>query len=263
MTRRRRTGARPQRTAATRRAYASDWAAFESWCVLERVAPLPARTETIALYLRSLAGEAKLSTLRRKLAAIHATHRDRDRPLPARQPELRALFVELAGERRLHSAPRPAASPEDVMALVKALPHDVAGLRDRALILLGWVTASRPAEVLALDVTDVRATTRSVTLTMGLRREASAGRTVVLVGRSGDDACPTRWLRAWLRVLQADAGPLFRPVSRHGRIGAGRLSVQMMRLVLRRAALAAGIPLERVSADGLRISAPAAQSRVA
>jgi hypothetical protein len=43
------------RSAATRRAYASDWADFGTWCAGAGVEALPATPEAVALYLTALA----------------------------------------------------------------------------------------------------------------------------------------------------------------------------------------------------------------
>ena len=54
----------------TRRAYASDWRAFFSWCELGGVAALPAAPVVIAGHLASLAKAPGRCGLRRRLAAI-------------------------------------------------------------------------------------------------------------------------------------------------------------------------------------------------
>ena len=65
-------GYRAQAKAAnTLRAYASDWNQFEGWCDERSLEPLPARPETVATYLASLAVAGKAATtIARHLAAI-------------------------------------------------------------------------------------------------------------------------------------------------------------------------------------------------
>jgi site-specific recombinase XerD len=237
-----------RRSAATERAYRSDWAAFESWCLLGFRASMPASPETVMLYIQSLVDRAKLSTLRRKLAAIHSTHTDRGHALSRSQP-LVDLLDELTRRHTGDSNTRPAPSREQVSRMVHALPDSIAGVRDRALILAGWAVACRPADLIDLDVTDIELSAREAELSF--HRRGRAPLKVVVQADPDPAMCPVRWMRTWLKLLGAKEGPVFRPVSRYGRIGAGRLSVQMFRLVLRRVALSAGVAVENLSADGL------------
>ena len=252
---------RARRSHATERAYESDWAAFASWCALVHVVSLPAGTATVILYVRSLAGNAKLSTVRRKLAAIQAIHHDNGHALDVRDHGVQAAVTELGRRRAALASPRPAATEADVARLVRALPSDVAGVRDRSFILTAWLLELRPSELVGLDVTDLVVSPRNITLALRGRGGAGHVRTRVLDAQAGSDLCAVHWLRAWLRLLVESSGPLFRSVNRYGRIGAVRLTAQTVRLVLHRAALAAGVPAERVSADGLRASGRAATPR--
>src|SRR4051812_11498320 len=59
----------------TRRAYRNDWRAFTAWCAARELAPLPAASATLALYLTDQADALKVSTLQRRLVAIAQAHR--------------------------------------------------------------------------------------------------------------------------------------------------------------------------------------------
>src|SRR5690349_17385957 len=62
------------KAANTRRAYQSDWRHFEAWCRLQGLPALPARPETVTLYLTALATDHKPATLARKLTSITKAH---------------------------------------------------------------------------------------------------------------------------------------------------------------------------------------------
>ena len=66
---------------ATRRAYASDWRHFTTWCVARRMPSLPATPELVALYLAALAADHKPPTLRRKLTSIGKAHQAAGHPV--------------------------------------------------------------------------------------------------------------------------------------------------------------------------------------
>jgi site-specific recombinase XerD len=67
----------------TLRAYTSDWADFAAWCGAQHLEALPARPETVGLYLASLAETHKPSTITRRLAAIAKQHRNAGLDSPA------------------------------------------------------------------------------------------------------------------------------------------------------------------------------------
>ena len=66
--------ARKSRSPVTERAYRSDWADFSSWCSGAGLVALPAAA-TVGAYLASKAGDLKVATLNRRIAAITAAHR--------------------------------------------------------------------------------------------------------------------------------------------------------------------------------------------
>ena len=124
----------------------------------------------------------------------------------------------------------------DLRAMLEGLGTDPGGCRDRALLLLGFAGALRRSELVGLDVADV--TEGTAGLTVHLRRsktdQEGAGRTLGIPYGSNPVTCPVRAWRVWLEVSGITEGSAFRPVDRHGHIGATRLSGQAVALVLKR-----------------------------
>lgn len=61
----------------------------------------------------------------------------------------------LAGIKRKHARPpvqKEAILAEDILAMVATLPYDLRGLRDRAILLLGYAGGLRRSEIVSLDV---------------------------------------------------------------------------------------------------------------
>ena len=94
------------------------------------------------------------------------------------------------------------------------------GLRDRALILLGFAGAFRRSEVVGLDVADLDFGKDG--LTVNLRRsktdQTGEGRKIGIPYGSNPDTCPVRVLQSWLEAAGLAEGPVFRSMNRHGRI---------------------------------------------
>src|ERR1700682_1115276 len=144
--------------------------------------------------------------------------------------------------RRLTRRTRP--SPPRCGAMVETLsPTSLIGVRDRALLLVGFAGAFRRSEVVSLDVADV--TFGGDGLVVQLRRsktdQEGEGRKVGLPFGSNPLTCPVRSLRAWLTAAAITGGPIFRPVDRHANIAVTRLTDQSVALVVKRCAKAAGL----------------------
>lgn len=129
----------------TTKAYESDWRQFEHWASEHQLPAMPAAPATCALYLTALAQRGlKVSTIRRRAAAITRAHRQAVQPSPAWDP--RVLTV-LEGIARTHgSAPvkKVALLRDPLLELIDRIdPSTPDGLRDRALLLLGFALGLR------------------------------------------------------------------------------------------------------------------------
>lgn len=239
---------------ATWRAYRSDWSCFESWCAARGLEPLPATGETVALYIADLAQTRKPATIQRRLSTITQRHRLAGFDSPARTVEVAATW---AGIRRELGTAQRRVDPITtgvLRELVEVLPGRLIGTRDRALLLLGFAGAFRRSELVALnveDVTDVPEGLR-VTLRRSKTDQDGAGAVVAIPYGSRPDTCPVRALRAWLEAAGVESGPVFRPVDRHGAVGASRLSDRAVAEVIKRTCRRAGLDPARFSGHSLR-----------
>jgi hypothetical protein len=123
-------------------------------------------------------------------------------------------------------------------------PRDLAGTRDRALLLLAANGLGRAALV-GLDVEHVRftATTAELSLNAGGRQasEGSAvegrGASVVVYPDSDRAVCPVQALRDWLDTSDTQFGPVFRKIDRWGTLEHRRLGTDAIRRILARRTL--------------------------
>ncbi len=241
--------------ATTRRNYATDWRAFARWCDERGVEALPGRPEVVALYLTDFARDHKASTVVRRAVGIAKAHRRAGHPSPVDHESVRLL---LGGIRRAKGMAPEQKSPlltADVLALVENCdPSTFAGSRDRALLLVGYMGAFRRSELVSLDVEDLEDRPEGLALTLRRSKvdQEGHGRRKVLVYGSSPTTCPVTALRAWLTVAGLTDGPVFRPVDRHGRIGAARLSGEAVASVVKRAARLAGLDPRFFAGHSLR-----------
>ena len=125
---------------------------------------------TIVLYITELATvqQRKVTTIDRRLAAIRKAHRTARLISPTED-----ITVEqtMRGIRRSYGAPpcgKAAAVTDIVRAMVATLPTTCKGVRDRALLLVGFAGAFRRSELVSLNVSDVQFVSEG--LVISLRR---------------------------------------------------------------------------------------------
>jgi integrase len=137
----------------------------------------------------------------------------------------RHIATVLAGIRRKHARPpvqKAAILPEDLRALLATLPHDLRGLRDRALLLIGFAGGLRRSEIVSLDhgKDDTPESGGWVEVLDGgllITLRGKTGWREVEIGRgSSDQTCPVQALTQWLHFGRIDFGPIFVAVSRDG-----------------------------------------------
>ncbi len=254
-----RTYARHARAQNTRRAYESDWRRFASWCRrrgLEAEEPNP---ETVGLYLAAgAAGEKSRrgfsappvspATLERRLSALCWHYRQQGTPLDRTD---RHILEVMAGIRRRHGRPpvqKEALLAEDLLAMLATLTFDLRGLRDRAILLLGFAGGLRRSEIVGLDcgpdeTEDGGGWLEILDEGALLHINGKTGWRVVEVGRgSSERSCPVAALETWLRFAKIAHGPVFRRVRRkNAEVGPDRLCDKQVVRLVKDAALAAGL----------------------
>jgi site-specific recombinase XerD len=240
------------KSTATRRAYASDWRDFASWCTAHGQTELPAAPATVAAYLGALASAgAKVSTVQRRCAAIGDAHRRNGHDNPAAHAGVKAT---LAGIARTLGAPpaKKAALTADLLAkALRRIPQDLAGLRDRALILIGFAAALRRSELVALDVADVARHPKGIVLTIRRSKTDQAGAGCTKAIPHGRKLHAVQALDGWLAAAKITVGPVFRGV-RGTRVLGGRLCAHQVARIVQKRAAAAGLDPTLFAGHSLR-----------
>lgn len=265
--------ARNARAENTRRAYESDWRQFSSWLRRQGLPAEPPDPRIVGLYLAACADGKKggasavsVATLERRLSGICWRYRQLGEPLDIGD---RHISTVLAGIRRAHGRPpvqKEAIFADDLRAMLSVLDNDLRGLRDKAMLAIGFAGGLRRSEIVGLDCGPDQTEDGSgwieifnrTTETSGEERAPAAttsdggllltinGKTgwrEVEIGRGSSPAtCPVAMLETWLRLGRIAHGPLFRPIARkNGGVGAERLTDKHVARLVQRTALAAGV----------------------
>ena len=239
------------RAPATLQSYQAAWRAFTAWCELHRRCPLPASAETASLFLSDLADRYRPSTLSRMLAAIAFAHRVRGEGFDAS-----GCGDVLSGIRRTHGA-----APRQVSALTldllvridEALPRSTAGVRDRALLLLGFAGALRRSELVGLNVGPrtpgctglVHFGPEGVQINLVRSKTDQEAVGIVKGIVRGGPVCAVAALEEWLHLAGINEGPIFRSVDKGGSVRPRRLTDRsvpdIVKRSVKRAAIATGL----------------------
>ena len=238
----------------TIRAYRSDWCHFEGWCKAHGQSALPATPETVAMYVTDLSTTHKTATITRRISAISQAHQIAGLETPTKSSQVRLV---LAGIRRTKGTAQAAKTPvlvDDLRQMIARLPENLLGVRDRALLLIGFAGAFRRSELVALDVADVGVTRDGLVVTIRRSKtdQEGEGRKIGIPYGSNPDTCPVRSLQDWLQHCRFTEGPLFRPIDRFGKVASIRLSAAAVADIVKRYAAAAGLKASDFAGHSLR-----------
>ena len=236
---------------ATRRAYRADIRRFSTWCEAVGAIALPATPATVAAYLAALADlRLKVSTISRRTAAIAYAHK-----LASFEPPINeSVKAVMRGIRRKLGTAQKGKAPATaavVAKLVKHIPDDLSGKRDKALILIGFAAALRRGELVALTLADVERAPDGIVLHIRQSKTDQDGQGDQIAVPNGRKLKPVEALDAWLEAAAITQGPIFRRVMKGGRLGHA-LTTQSVALIVKRWAKAARVDSDSFSGHSLR-----------
>jgi integrase len=241
--------ARAARSQNTTRAYESDWRQFASWLRRNGFAELPPEPETVGLYLAAEAeAGASVATLERRLSGICSRYRQLGQAFNVRD---RRIATVLAGIRSKHARPpaqKAAIFADELSAMLSVLDVNLRGLRDRAILALGFAGALRRSEIVGLDcgpgqTEDANGWVEFLDGGALLQIHRKTGWREVEIGRGcRPDTCPVALLETWMRLGRISHGPLFRPIARkNGGVASERLTDKHVARLVQRCAIKARI----------------------
>src|SRR5260370_3912237 len=152
---------------------------------------------------------------------------------------------------------------DDLRRLVGLIDGSPVGLRDRALLVLGFAGAFRRSELVGLDVEDLEFTSRGIRV--NLRRsktdQEADGRPVGVPYGVSAETCPVQAVERWLAHVRSvlpdyDRGPLFLRLDAGGRRRHARLSHRGVARLVQRLARRASLDPARFAGHSLLAALP-------
>jgi integrase len=253
------------RARRTVHAYASDWRQFEHWCTRAGRSPLPADTDTVNLYVTWMLDnlKRKITTTERHVSAIIHFHHAAAKDPPA-LAAVRDVIRAVKRERKEQPIGKTALAKEDVARVARACGNSVAGIRDRALIILGFATTFRRSEIANLQYSDVvfKPGGLAVLLRYSKRDQEGKGRLLGIWPGLRASTDPVRTLKAWIELRGKWAGPLFCRVQTGGLIQRKPISGEAVNEIVKRAVEKAGIDPDGYGAHSLRAGGITASAQI-
>lgn len=240
----------------TRAVYAQVWGHWERWSAQRGTVALPADPLTLSAYLTERAEDGKaISTLDMSCTVIRHVHRVTGAEDPVASEAVRQVRRGLV--RTYGAAPRRLARPlnvEEIRQIVAGIDRTTPiGIRDTAIILLGYASAMRRGELVELTLTDVEPKPAGLLLHIRQSKTDRDGRGQQVAVAHGQHALtdPVAALNAWRAARGQTPGALFT------RIWASKVSLQplsghVVARMLRARAEAAGLDGTRITGHSLR-----------
>lgn len=253
----------------TLKAYEADWLDFFDWCQHQNLIVLPAEPETIVNYINELADHAKANTVSRRLSAISENHKvagflDDN---PCRSGLVRNALDAIKREKGTLQRGKAPLLMEDLETISSYFDlTDMAGIRDKALLLTGFMGAFRRSELVKIDVEDLSFTSEGVIILIAHSKgdQLGEGEHVAIPYNLNSNVCSASSLKYWIQTAKLTSGPLFRPLNKNKTIRNQRLSDKSVALLVKKYVGLAGFNVKDFAGHSLRrgFATSAAQHQV-
>ncbi len=241
---------------ATRKTYKNAWKHYSGWCETNSVVCLPSAVSTVTAYLVHLFELGrKPATIEKILVAISQAHKLAGHETPTTNPAVRETLKGYKREVGTAQAQKKPVDLECLLSMLTVLPETTIGIRDRAILLLGFAGGFRRSELVGLDVSDIEFEGRGAIVTVRRSKtdQEGQGRRVGIPFGKKEQTCPVRAVREWMDRAETADGPLFLGMDRHGRVADERLSDRGVARIIKRTAKRAGYDPAEFSGHSLRV----------
>jgi integrase len=239
---------------STRLAYEQDMTQFRHWCTARGLCPLPATPASIAAYLAHLADSGrKASGIGRACAGIAWHHRQAGvDPSPTAHQGVKATMRGIRRKIGSRSVGKNPATHDIVGAMMAGCPDTMIGLRDAALLGIGFAAALRRSELVAITVEDITFVDDGLRLLIPRSKTDQQGSGAEVAVLRGVRLRPVAALQAWLDASGITTGPVFRAVKLGGKISEHAMKGDAVARVMKKHCRRLGIDPTNYSAHSLR-----------
>ena len=140
---------------AIQRAYRSDLIQYQTWCLENGLAAIPATADTMSMYVDYLSANNKSATIRRRINSLGTVLKLSKNYDPTKQPE---VVLALKRMHRKIGRAQDQATPltkKLLNQLLASCDNSVMGIRNKVLLSLGYETMRRRSELCAFKFEDI------------------------------------------------------------------------------------------------------------
>ena len=233
--------------------YTIDLRIFSEWCVSMELQTLPATPDTVARFLAQQTSLGiKPATLTRRLAAIRMAHEANGHENPTQHKGVKAVFKGIKRENGVAQDKKAPATAERIAAMITHCPDTLIGLRDKALLLIGFAGAFRRSELVALTVNDIERTPEGIKITIRKSKTDQEGQGELIAIPNGTKFRVVDVLMNWLQTANITEGALFRSIKKGGAIQNTGLTPKSVANIVKQYAGLAGLTIGDFSGHSLR-----------
>lgn len=240
----------------TQRAYASDWKHFMTWCKRRYKSFLPASPDDVANYIRVCAESMKLkiSTVRRRVSSIAEAHNRNGFKSPCGEWVVRNTMRRLTRELGEPARGKQPILVEDLKAMLSHCPPTLTGIRDKAVLLIGFAGAFRRSELVAVNVEDITTSDEGIVIMIrGSKTDQKReGRKVAIPYGKELITCPVKALLTWLDAANISKGPVFRAMTKFERARTTRTNGRTVAEIVKKYCTLIGKRVSSFSGHSLR-----------
>ena len=199
----------------TIRAYRSDFAQYQNWCLQNKLNPFPSTAENMATYVDYLSESNKSATIRRRINSLGTVLKLSKNHDPTKQREVILAIKRM--HRKIGRAQDQATPLTKTLLnqLLASCDNSVMGIRNQVLLSLGYETMRRRSELCAFKFEDIN--------------YAPNGKPIIRLNFSKTDQYGTgkvlsiseellNLLEKWEGIV-GDEGYILRSINKHGHIG--------------------------------------------
>ena len=251
----------------TRIAYEKGWSCFQDYCVRADVNPLAATPDHVADFFVDMGSGAnrangkKLSvgTLYLYRSAINRQYAEAHKSSPANHLKVNAVLKGLA--RMRGTAPRQvqALREHHILGMLEQCGDSLIGLRNAAIIALGFSAALRRSEICALTIDDIQIIapgrgdgSRRMFVHIRKSKTDQAGKGQRIAVPDGKRIKPIRRLIDWLQSSGIKRGFVFQSMTRGGSLRGRALHPVDIPRLLKHYAETIGLDPDEISGHSLR-----------
>ena len=199
----------------TIRAYRSDFIQYQTWCSQNKLKPIPATADTMAVYVDHLSNISKSATIRRRINSLGTILKLSKNYDPTKEPEVILALKRM--HRKIGRAQEQAAPLTKILLdqLLNNCDNSIRGIRNQVLLRLGYETMRRRSELCTLKFEDIRRAPNgkpAIKLNFSKTDQFGAGKILPIAQELFD------LVEKW-RSLVSDEGYILRSINRHGHIG--------------------------------------------